>query len=98
MIHAKFLLPTNVWTRRLGRSLGYFQNIKVRRIIPEDPLLSLPPLSITPPDFVPTAKLTTERMKDLNIEADGFLWPEEVKLFKNILMLNERSLAFHQSE
>ena len=74
------------------------ENIKVRRIIPEDPLLSLPPLSVTPPDFVPTAKLTTERMKDLNIEADGFLWPEEVKLFKNIFMLNERSLAFHQSE
>lgn len=74
------------------------ENIKVRRIIPEDPLLSLPPLSVTPSDFVPTTKLTAERMNDLKIHADGFLWPEEVKLFKNVLALNERSLAFHQSE
>ena len=74
------------------------ENIKVRRIIPEDPLLSLPQLPIVPPDFTPTTKLTTERMNDLNIHSNPFLWPEEIKLFQHIFKLNERSLAFHQSE
>ncbi|KAF8799287.1 hypothetical protein BYT27DRAFT_7149819, partial [Phlegmacium glaucopus] len=37
-------------------------------------------------------------MKDLKIHDDGFLWPEEVKLFMHVMSLNERSLAFHQSE
>ncbi|KAF8816799.1 hypothetical protein BYT27DRAFT_7076281, partial [Phlegmacium glaucopus] len=36
------------------------ENIKVHRKIPEDPLLSLPLLSVNPPDFVPTTKLTVE--------------------------------------
>src|SRR5882757_1200569 len=74
------------------------ENIKVRRIIPEDPLLSLPPLPISPPDFAPTAKLTAERMDSLKIHANKFLWPEEVKLFQNVFLLNEQSLAFEQSE
>jgi len=74
------------------------ENIKVRRMIPEDPLLSLPPLPISPPDFVPTTKLTIERMNDLKIHTNNFLWPEEVKLFQNVFLLNERSLAFEQSE
>ena len=74
------------------------ENIKVRRIIPEDPLLSLPPLPISPPNFMPTTKLTTERMDSLKIHANEFLWPEEVKLFQHIFLLNERSLAFEQSE
>jgi transposase InsO family protein len=73
------------------------ENIKVRRIIPEDPLLSMLPLSVNPPDFVPTTKLTAERMNEMKIP-DGFLWPEEVKLFMHVMALNERSLAFHQSE
>ncbi|KAF8811775.1 hypothetical protein BYT27DRAFT_7133755, partial [Phlegmacium glaucopus] len=74
------------------------ENIKVHRKIPEDPLLSLPSLSVNPPDFVPTTKLTVERMQDLKIHDDGFLWPEEVKLFMHVMSLNKRSLAFHQSE
>lgn len=68
------------------------------RHIPEDPLLTLPQLSMTPPDFVPTTKLTAERIISLDLNRYGFLWPEEVKLFQEVLRLNERALAFDESE
>ena len=102
-IHDAYLRHTLTAYKRVDQKVrpvpGVFpENIKVRRIIPEDPLLSLPQLPIIPPDFSPTTKLTAERMDDLKIHMNDFLWPEEVKLFQHIFVLNERSLAFHQSE
>jgi len=35
-------------------------DLEVIRHIPKDPLLTLPPLTSHPPDFVPTAKITQE--------------------------------------
>jgi transposase InsO family protein len=72
------------------------QDALVRRTFPHDPLEGLPILSKHPPDFIPTKHLSEERMKELNINATGFLWPEEEKLFKQIMVLNEKSLAFDE--
>ena len=68
----------------------------VVRQFPENPLDSLTPLPTHPPDFTPTAKLTTERLATIKIN-DGFLWPEEEKLFQYIFQLNERALAFDET-
>ncbi|KAI0054658.1 hypothetical protein BV25DRAFT_1873301 [Artomyces pyxidatus] len=67
---------------------------KVRRHFPENPLDSLPKLTPHPPTFTPGVRLTEERCEALNINATGFLWPEEEKLFLHILRLNEEALAF----
>ena len=69
----------------------------VTRTIPEDPLVSLSELPFHPPDFTPTNKLTTERLASLEIN-DGFLLPEEEKLFTHVMQLNERALAFEDIE
>ncbi|KIJ09708.1 hypothetical protein PAXINDRAFT_87096, partial [Paxillus involutus ATCC 200175] len=74
------------------------QEASVTRQIPDDPLLTLPPLSPHPPIFVPTKKVTSERMKDINVNKLGFLWPEEEKLFQHILLLNEQTLAFEDTD
>jgi hypothetical protein len=74
------------------------QETTVTRKIPEDPLLSLPDLPIHPPEFSPTAKITAERLQILRINEEGFLWPEEEKLFQQIMVLNEKALAFDESE
>ena len=74
------------------------QEARVKRCFPEDPLLSLPELPFIPPEFVPTKKLTLERIRKLDINASGFLWPEEVKLFLFIFTLNEDALAFSEEE
>jgi hypothetical protein len=74
------------------------ENAHVKRTIPEDPLLTLPTLSTHPPEFVPTAKITHERLHLLGVNHDGFLWPEEEKLFAHIMVLNERALAFEDME
>ena len=72
--------------------------IRVRRKIPWDPLLSLPPLPKQPPDFVPTARLTKERMDGLDVNKNGFLWPEEEKLMKYILTTHEATLPFEEKD
>lgn len=84
--------------RRVKPVPGVFlEDARVERRIPEDPLLSLPPLTPHPPDFVPGERLTKERLEEMNINPDGFLWPEEEKLFQHILLLNEKTLAFKES-
>ena len=54
----------------------------------------LPPLTTQPPEFTPTEYKTEENLAKLNINQDGFLWPEEEKLFRHIMVLNEQLLAF----
>ena len=74
------------------------EEARVLRQFPEDPLNSLPFLTSCPPEFIPTERLTMERIKEMNINPDGFLWPEEEKLFLHILRLNEKALAFEEKD
>lgn len=71
---------------------------RVLRRFPEDPLKSLPLLTQTPPEFKSNGRLTQERLKELNINPDGFLWPEEEKLFSHVLQLNQHTLVFEEEE
>nr|GAT47248.1 predicted protein [Mycena chlorophos] len=79
-------------------STTFSPEYEVKRRIPEDPKLMRPRLSKHPPDFIPTKHLTTERLALLEVNADGFLWPEEEKLILDVLRLNERALAFEDRE
>jgi len=65
---------------------------------PEDPLLLLPQLSPHPPDFEPGKRLTKERMDELGILQNKFLWPEERKLAAQVLANNELALAWDETE
>jgi len=72
-----------------------FRNI---RRIPVDPLLSLPLLPTHPPDFMPGERLTQECLDALKLNANNFLWPEEVKLIHHILILNKKVLVWTEAE
>ena len=74
------------------------EDFRTLRRIPSDPLLSLPHLSVHPPDFTPGSRLTQERLDDLQLNRYGFLWPEELKLLQHILLLNELGLAWTEAE
>lgn len=74
------------------------QDATVTRQFPEDPLLSLPELSRTPPEFIPTERLTLERLKSMKLNEDKFMLPEEEKLLQEVLRLNDKALAFDLSE
>ncbi|EIM87301.1 uncharacterized protein STEHIDRAFT_56789, partial [Stereum hirsutum FP-91666 SS1] len=76
----------------------YPEDTKVRRNIPEDPLLTLPRIDKRPPEFRPTKRITPERLKVLNINMDSFLSKEEEKLFTQVMMNNEDVFAFDESE
>ena len=45
------------------------------------------PLTPWPPDFQPTAKITEERLGVVNFGPEGWLLPEEVKLFRHLIIL-----------
>ena len=76
----------------------YPEYAQTRRSIPEDPLKDLPELPIKPPEFQPTTRLTQERLDEMGINSDGYLWPEEVKLFKHVIKLNEMAFAWSDEE
>ena len=74
------------------------EEMKSRRHFPNDPLQNLPQLPHHPPQFIPTEKVTEERMASLAIEEHDELLPEEKKLLQHIILLNERSIAFSEDE
>ncbi len=79
-------------------STTFPEEARVRRTIPQNPLLTLATLPTNPPDFQSTERLTEERMKELNVNQDNFLWPEEEKLFKHVLKLNEQTLPYEEKD
>ena len=71
---------------------------KVTRRFPEDPLKSLPPLPVFPPEFTPNGRLTQERLEEMNLFKDDFLWPEEKKLFTHIIQFHQNALVFEDNQ
>jgi hypothetical protein len=74
------------------------EDVKVRRTFPNDPLDSLPVLPTQPPGFIPTSKMTQERMDKLGIDLNPDLTDEEKGLLRHVLAINERSIAFTEDE
>jgi transposase InsO family protein len=79
-------------------STTFPEEAHVRRQIPSDPLEHLTPLSKRPPDFSPTPHIDQDRLDLLKINPDGFLSKEEEKLFIQVMMNNEKALAFVDTE
>ena len=78
--------------------MTFLENYYIHHCISKDPLLTLSPLPYHPPDFIPTSKFSRDRMKILNVNSVNFLWSEEEKLFKHIMILNEEAIAFEDAE
>ena len=74
------------------------EDVKVRRTFPVDPLKNLPSLPIHPPEFIPTLRMSQERIDKLGIDDNSDLLDEEKQLLKHVLVLNERSIAFTEFE
>ncbi|KAA1087309.1 hypothetical protein PGT21_028394 [Puccinia graminis f. sp. tritici] len=51
------------------------------------------PLTPNPPEFVPTEKVTEERLKMVNFGPEGWLSSEELKLFKNLIVIREKAIG-----
>lgn len=79
-------------------STTYPIDCTIKRQITHDPMETLPVLPFKPPGFKPTKKIDEERLKILQINSTGFLWPEEEALFIHIMMLNEAGIAFVDEE
>ena len=85
--------------RKIKPVSGTFpQNALVRRSFPHNPLEGLTILSKNPPNFIPTDRITEDRLKQMDINSAGFLYPEEEKLFIQVLLANEKALAFEETD
>lgn len=74
------------------------EKFRIVHWIPCDPLETLPKLSPHPPEFTPGTRYTTEQMQSMNINPDGFLWPEEEKLVHHFVKIQELSFAWTEDE
>ncbi|KAJ7221230.1 hypothetical protein B0H12DRAFT_1031520, partial [Mycena haematopus] len=79
-------------------STTFSPDYEVRRSIPRDPMDTLPELTACPPPFSPTKRLSHERLTSLALNSQGFLSPEEEKLFVRVMELNQDTLAFEDTE
>jgi hypothetical protein len=59
-----------------------------------DPLENMAVLLTYPPDFVPGLRYTQEWYKKLQLNPDGFLWPEEEKLAHHLVREQEECLSW----
>lgn len=74
------------------------EKFRIIRRIPSDPLADLPTLPTHPPAFTPGERYTEERMKQQNINPDGFLTEEEEKLVHHLIRIHEKGFAWSEQE
>jgi len=72
--------------------------IRIVRQFPEDPLETLPSISLYPSLFMPGIHLMKKRMEDIRLLSNTFLWPEERQLVAQVLWLNKKDLAWDETE
>lgn len=74
------------------------EKFRIVRRIPCNPLENLPKLSPRPPEFSPGSRYTNEQMQSMNINPDGFLWPEEEKLVHHLVKTQELGFTWTENE
>lgn len=74
------------------------ERFRIVRKFPSNPLDTLPELPTNPPEFVPGKRYTEERKKEMDINPDGFLTPEEEKLVHHLISVHEDAFAWDESE
>ena len=70
----------------------------VLRRLPDDPLAGLITLPTNPPDFIPRQRFTQEHADVLDLDLAQWLWPEEVKLVRWMVLNQETAFAWTTTE
>src|ERR1700683_4066020 len=87
----------NELIRRSTRFLELF--LKKHESINEFPKThSFPKLEMVTPELEETLRMNKERLGKLDVNSTGFLWPEEEKLFNQIMWLNRHAITFEEDE
>jgi deoxyribodipyrimidine photolyase len=79
--HQAFTMYKRVDKKVKPVSTTFSPDYTVQQCIPEDPSEMLPELPVNPPPFTPGNQLTMDRLKQLEINPDGFLSADKEKLF-----------------
>ena len=74
------------------------EEFRIVRHFPSDPLEGMPPLDPHPPTLVSGERYTLERAVGMDVNPDGFLWPDEEKLVHNVIRNHEMAFAWDETE
>jgi hypothetical protein len=74
------------------------EEFRIIRRLPDNPLDGLLPLPTHPPDFIPGTRYTRERADVLDLDPANWLWPEELKLIRWLVLIHETAFAWDASE
>src|ERR1700710_566282 len=66
--------------------------------LPNDPLEGLIDLPTHPPEFVPGKQFTQERSDKLDLDPANWLWPEELKLVRWLVLVHETTFVWEPGE
>ncbi len=88
--------PVAKKVRPIGTTMP--NEFRIVRRIPSDPLIGMRDMPTRPPEWEPSPYITRERLDGFKIGEGDFLWPEEVKLVKWIIMQHEKVFAWKEAE
>jgi hypothetical protein len=83
---------------RLPLQTQLLEEFRIVRNIIGDLLENMLVLPTHPPDFVPGLQYTQEQYEKLQLNPDGFLWPEEEKLAHHLVREQEECLSWIEEE
>ena len=74
------------------------EEFHITQSLPDDPLSGLKPLPLHPPNFIPGVRFTQEHTDNLDLDPANWLWPDEVKLVRWIVLEHEMAFAWVPTE
>ena len=75
------------------------EEYRIKRNITGDPLVGIPILKTSPPNFEPTGRYTQIRKDQIDdVHKGNFLWPEERKLVHHLMMEQNEAFAWNDDE
>jgi hypothetical protein len=74
------------------------EDYHITRRLPDDPLDGLVDLPTHPPDFIPGKRFTQERSDKLDLDPAKWLWPEELKLIRWLVLVHETTFVWEPGE
>jgi hypothetical protein len=74
------------------------EDYHITRRLPDDPLGRLVDLPTHPPDFVPGKRFMQERSNKLDLNPAKWLWAEELKLIRWLVLVHETTFIWEPGE
>ncbi|OJA07592.1 hypothetical protein AZE42_07467 [Rhizopogon vesiculosus] len=74
------------------------EDYHITRRLPDDPIVGMAYLPTKPPNFIPGIRFTQEHANKLDLDSMNWLWPEELKLIRWLVLIHEAAFIWEPGE